>query len=48
MLGLDVSGSVDATEYRLQLDGVARALLDDGVADAFMIMPDAPVRLMVF
>ncbi|MEO0750996.1 MAG: DUF1194 domain-containing protein [Pseudomonadota bacterium] len=47
-LGLDVSGSVDATEYRLQLDGVARALLDDQVADAFLIMPDAPVRLMVF
>lgn len=47
-LGLDVSGSVDAAEYRLQLDGVARALLDDQVADAFLIMPDAPVRLMVF
>ena len=47
-LGLDVSGSVDAREYRLQLDGVARALLDDTVAEAFLIIPDAPVRLMVF
>lgn len=47
-LGLDVSGSVDATEYRLQMDGVARALLSDDVADAFLMMPDARVRLMVF
>ncbi|MEL6992906.1 MAG: DUF1194 domain-containing protein, partial [Pseudomonadota bacterium] len=47
-LGLDVSGSVDASEYRLQMDGVARALLDDAVADAFLMMPDAHVRLMVF
>lgn len=47
-LGLDVSGSVDAMEYRLQLDGVARALLDDEVADAFLMIPETPVRLMVF
>lgn len=47
-LGLDVSGSVDATEYRLQMDGVANALLDDAVADAFLMIPDAHVRLMVF
>ncbi|MEL6314375.1 MAG: DUF1194 domain-containing protein [Pseudomonadota bacterium] len=47
-LGLDVSGSVDASEYRLQMDGVARALLDDAVAETFLMMPDAHVRLMVF
>ena len=47
-LGLDVSGSVDATEYRLQMDGVGNALLDDAVADAFLMIPDAHVRLMVF
>jgi hypothetical protein len=47
-LGLDVSGSVDATEYRLQLDGVAAALLDPDVEAAFLMFPDAHVRLMVF
>ena len=33
-LGLDVSGSVDAREYRLQLDGVAGALDDPAVRAA--------------
>lgn len=47
-LGLDVSGSVDAAEYRLQLDGVARALLDPDVEAALLMIPGAPVRLMVF
>ncbi|WP_425099629.1 DUF1194 domain-containing protein [Tropicibacter sp. S64] len=47
-LGLDVSGSVDAQEYRLQLDGLAAALENGEVVDAFLAMPDAPVRLMVF
>ncbi len=47
-LGLDVSGSVDATEYRLQLDGVAAALLHPDVQAALMAMPGAPVRLSVF
>ncbi|MEL7013885.1 MAG: DUF1194 domain-containing protein [Pseudomonadota bacterium] len=47
-LGLDVSGSVDATEYRLQLDGVANALLDEAVSQAFLMIPDAHVRLMIF
>ena len=41
-LGLDVSGSVDALEYRLQLDGVAGALLDPEVIGAFLAFPDAP------
>ncbi|MEO0371947.1 MAG: DUF1194 domain-containing protein, partial [Pseudomonadota bacterium] len=47
-LALDVSGSVDATEYRLQLDGVARALLHPDVEAALLMIPNAPVRLMVF
>ncbi|MEM6587283.1 MAG: DUF1194 domain-containing protein [Pseudomonadota bacterium] len=47
-LALDVSGSVDATEYRLQLDGVARALLHPDVEAALLMIPSAPVRLMVF
>ncbi|MEL7255196.1 MAG: DUF1194 domain-containing protein [Pseudomonadota bacterium] len=48
VLALDVSGSVDATEYRLQLDGVARALLHPDVEAALLMIPSAPVRLMVF
>lgn len=47
-LGLDVSGSVDAREYRLQLDGLAAALRDEEVQRAFLAMPQAPVRLLVF
>ena len=47
-LGLDVSGSVDAREYRLQLDGLAAALTSADVEDALLAMPGAPVRLTVF
>lgn len=47
-LALDVSGSVDATEYRLQLDGVARALLHPDVEAALLMIPGSPVRFMVF
>jgi len=47
-LGLDVSDSVDATEYRLQLDGLAAALTQPDVITAFMAIPQAPVRLFVF
>ena len=47
-LGLDVSGSVDATEYRLQADGTAAALLDPGIVAAFLATPGRPVRLAVF
>lgn len=47
-LGLDVSGSVDSAEYRLQLDGLAGALGDPGVVAAFLALPDAPVSLTVF
>lgn len=47
-LALDVSGSVDAREYRLQLDGVATALRAPEVQAAFMADPNAPLRLMIF
>lgn len=47
-LGLDVSGSVDAQEYRLQMDGLAAALTDPEVIEAFLQMPDAPVALAVY
>ena len=47
-LGLDVSGSVDVKEYRLQLDGLADALLDRDVSAAFLTLPDANVRLLVY
>lgn len=47
-LGLDVSGSVDAREYRLQMGGLADALNDGEVRDRLMAMPSAPVRLLVY
>lgn len=47
-LGLDVSGSVDAREYRLQIGGLATALDSAEVRGKLMAMPSAPVRLMVF
>ena len=47
-LGLDVSGSVDDEEYRLQLDGLAAALRAPLVQEAFLAMPQAPVELAIF
>lgn len=47
-LGLDVSGSVNSREYRMQLDGLASALLHDEVKNALLSMPGAPVDLAVF
>ena len=47
-LGLDVSGSVDAREYRLQMGGLAAALSAPRVRDKLLVMPDAPVRIMVY
>lgn len=46
-LGLDVSASVDAAEYRLQLDGLASALIDPAVTEAFL-NGDGPVALSIF
>lgn len=47
-LGLDISGSVDAQEYRLQREGLAVALGSAAVRRALLQQPDAPVRLLVF
>lgn len=47
-LGLDISGSVDAREYRLQREGLAAALGSAKVRAALLQQLDAPVRLTVF
>jgi Protein of unknown function (DUF1194) len=47
-LGLDVSSSVDAREYRLQAEGLARALEAPEVREAFLAVPGAPVKLMIY
>jgi len=46
-LGLDVSASVDQAEYQLQIDGLAAALLDPVVIEAFL-NGSGPVALSVF
>ena len=47
-LGLDISGSVDAQEYRLQLDGLAEALGSEAVQAAIFAMPGTWIDLSVF
>jgi hypothetical protein len=47
-LGLDVSSSVDAREYRLQTAGLAAALVAPEVQEAFLAAPGRPVMLHVF
>lgn len=47
-LGLDVSGSVDALEYRLQLDGLAAALSAPTVRAALFSLPNTPVEILVY
>ena len=47
-LGLDVSGSVDLEEYRLQLDGLAAALTDAEVAEAILSTPSVPIYVAIF
>ncbi len=47
-LGLDVSGSVDAREYRQQIGGLADALSDPPVAAALLAQPGQPVDLLVY
>lgn len=47
-LGLDVSGSVDSGEYRLQLEGLAAALNAPDVRDVLLSTPGLPVRIAVF
>ncbi len=47
-LALDVSGSVDAEEYRLQVDGLANALADPEVEAAMLAVPHTPVALAIY
>ncbi|MEM9968831.1 MAG: DUF1194 domain-containing protein [Pseudomonadota bacterium] len=47
-LALDVSGSVDEREYRLQVLGLAQALDASAVRGRLLAMPSAPVRLLVY
>ncbi len=47
-LGLDVSASVNAQEYRLQLDGLAAALTHPDVRHALLSVPGLPVRLAIY
>ena len=47
-LGLDVSGSVDAVEYRMQLDGLAAALHSRAVQEVLFTQPSAPVSITVY
>ena len=47
-LGLDMSTSVDAVEYRLQLDGLAAALTSQPVQDVLFAQPEAPIRIAVY
>lgn len=48
VLALDVSGSVDSREYRLQLSGLAAALRHPEVVQALIAMPSNPVHLAIF
>ena len=45
VLAVDVSGSVDATEYRIQMDGLA-AGLRDGVVSEALVNAQAQVTLI--
>jgi Ca-activated chloride channel family protein len=45
LLAIDVSGSVDAAEYRLQVDGTADALADPQVIEA-LVAAEAAVSVM--
>jgi hypothetical protein len=47
-LGLDVSGSVDAREYRLQMDGLAQALSAPEVQTKLLAQTGTPVMLLVY
>ena len=47
-MALDVSGSVDMREYRLQADGLATALEDADVQSALFAIEGIPVALAVY
>lgn len=46
--GLDVSGSVDAREYRMQMGGLAQALGSDTVRAALLERIETPVEILVY
>jgi len=48
IFALDVSSSVDAQEYALQMQGLAGALLDAQVQALMLSQPSAPINLSVF
>lgn len=48
LLGLDISSSVDATEDRLQRQGLAAALASPDVVDAILSVPGQTVALSVY
>lgn len=48
VLALDVSGSVNPTEYAQQIDGLAAALNDPDIRALILSQADAPVSLAVF
>lgn len=47
-LALDISSSVDDTEYRLQVDGLANALVDDRVIEAILTPEGAFINAAVY
>lgn len=47
-IGMDVSGSVDRVEYRLQMDGLANALLNPEVQRQVLQSPETPIYLSAF
>ena len=47
-LGLDVSGSVDAREYKLQMGGLVEALDSTKVRAALLERTETPVELLVY
>ncbi len=48
MLAIDISGSVNSSEYNLQMDGYAAAFRDQEVIDAITVMPDGLAVGVVF
>jgi len=48
VLGLDVSSSVDAREYALQMNGLAGVLADPEVQSLLLSDPNNPIMLAVF
>ncbi len=47
-VGMDVSGSVDRVEYRLQMDGLANALMHPDVQAQVLQSPEVPIYMAAF